>query len=154
MDAVYGANTVLPVAASYNNKPVAFKNSDIKFLLENDTIGTIHENVFVGNEVSGVKVVKVTVCLANDETVCGTMTLNMFKQGALCGVLQQLFKEITSVAPYILAALLLYCACKGGKALWLEHGVSAREGDIGKGVGKDYLEYILYVGIVSVPYVP
>ena len=81
MDAVYGANTELPVAASYNNKPVAFRNEDIKFSLENDNYGTISGNVFVGNEAAGVKVVKISVCLANDESVSGSITLNMFKQG-------------------------------------------------------------------------
>ena len=81
MDAVYGANTELPVAASYNNKPVAFRNEDIKFSLENDNYGAISGKVFVGNEASGVKVVKINVCLANDESVSGSITLNMFKQG-------------------------------------------------------------------------
>ena len=81
MDAVYGSNTELPYAASYNNKPVAIKDSDVVFLLENNSFGTINGNVFVGNEASGVKVVKVTVCLANDESVSGSITLNMYKQG-------------------------------------------------------------------------
>ena len=81
MDAVYGANTVLPVAASYNNKPVAFSMSDLKFTLDNTKAGTINGNVFVGNEDSGVKVVKVTACLVNNESVSGSITLNMFKQG-------------------------------------------------------------------------
>ena len=81
MDAVYGANTVLPIAASYNNKPVAFSMSDIIFSTENSKAGTFNGNVFVGNELSGVKVVKVTACLANDASVSGSITLNMFKQG-------------------------------------------------------------------------
>ena len=81
MDAVYGANTTLPVAASYNNKPVAFSNADVVFTLENENHGTINGNIFVGNEASGVKVVKINVCLANDESVSGSITLNMFKQG-------------------------------------------------------------------------
>ena len=81
MDAVYGANTVLPVAASYNNKPVAFSMSDLKFTLDNTKAGTINDNVFVGNEASGIKVINVTACLAIDESVSGSITLNMFKQG-------------------------------------------------------------------------
>ncbi len=81
MDAVYGANTVLPVAASYNNKPVAIKDGDIRFVLESENVGSINGNVFVGNEASGVKVVKITACLASDESVSGSIVLNMFKQG-------------------------------------------------------------------------
>ena len=81
MDAVYGANTQLPVAASYNNKAVAINNNDIKFILEKDSIGTFEGNVFVGNEASGVKVVTITVCLTRDESVSGSIILNMFKQG-------------------------------------------------------------------------
>ena len=81
MDAVYGANTVLPVAASYNNKPVAIKTDDIKFSLENSNYGTINGNVFVGNEAAGVKVVKIKAYLAKNEDVSGYITLNMYKQG-------------------------------------------------------------------------
>ena len=81
MDAVYGANTELPVAASYNNKPVAFSSSDIEFILEKDNIGTINGNIFVGNEDSGIKVVNIKVQLVGNEKVSGTMILNMFKQG-------------------------------------------------------------------------
>ena len=81
MDAVYGANTTLPIAASYNNKPVAISESDIVFVLENASVGTINGNIFVGDEASGAKVVKITACWKDDETVCGTITLNMFKQG-------------------------------------------------------------------------
>ena len=81
MDAVYGANTVLPVAASYNNKPVAFRNEDVKFSLENNKYGVINGNIFVGNEASGIKVVKISVCLVNDESISGSITLNMYKQG-------------------------------------------------------------------------
>ena len=81
MDAVYGANTVLPIAASYNNKPVAFNMGDITFTTENSKAGTFNGNVFVGNEISGVKVVKVTACLTKDASVSGSITLNMFKQG-------------------------------------------------------------------------
>ena len=81
MDAVYGANTVLPVAASYNNKPVAIKDGDVRFALENSKVGTINGSVFVGNEASGVKVVKITAYLAQDESISGSITLNMFKQG-------------------------------------------------------------------------
>lgn len=81
MDAVYGANTILPVAASYNNKPVAIKNSDINYSLENENVGTITDNVFVGNQSSGVKVVKITASWKDDESICGIITLNMYKQG-------------------------------------------------------------------------
>ena len=81
MDAVYGANTVLPVAASYNNKPVAINENDIVFVLENNKVGTINGNIFVGNESSGVKVVQITAVLAADASVYGSITLNMFKQG-------------------------------------------------------------------------
>ena len=81
MDAVYGANTTLPVAASYNNKPVAIKDGDIRFVLENNKVGTINGNVFVGNEASNVKVVKVTAYLVQNESISGSITLNMFKQG-------------------------------------------------------------------------
>ena len=81
MDAVYGANTTLPVAASYNNKPVAFNEGDIKITLEDSKYGTVNGFVFVGNEAANVKVVKVTASLTNDDSVCGSITLNMYKQG-------------------------------------------------------------------------
>ena len=81
MDVVYGAFTVLPVAASFENKPVAINGNDIKLVLENDSVGTVIGNAFIGNEASGVKVTTITACLADDETVSGIITLNMFKQG-------------------------------------------------------------------------
>ena len=81
MDVVYGSRVTLPVAANYENKPVAISIGDIKYVLDNTASGTITDNIFVGSESSGIKVVKVTACLANDETVSGVITLNMFKQG-------------------------------------------------------------------------
>ncbi|MBR4282804.1 MAG: phosphodiester glycosidase family protein, partial [Clostridia bacterium] len=81
MDAVYGASVELPYTASYQNKPVAIKVSDLKFSLENANCGTLNNNVFVGNEASGVKVVNITACLVENENVYGTIKLNMYKQG-------------------------------------------------------------------------
>ncbi|MBQ4121201.1 MAG: phosphodiester glycosidase family protein, partial [Clostridia bacterium] len=81
MDAVYGANTTLPVAASYENKSVLINDGDIKFMFDKANVGTINGNVFVASEAAGVKVVTITACLASDESVCGSITLNLFKQG-------------------------------------------------------------------------
>ena len=78
----------------------------------------------------------------------------LLKQSFLCRVLQQRFKEVAGVAPYILCALLSYPLRKLCKALWLEHWVSACEGNIGKRVVKYYFQNLLYLNRVPVLNVP
>lgn len=80
--------------------------------------------------------------------------IDLLKQCTLCGIFKNLFKQITGVAPNILAASLLYCNGKFGKTLRLEHRVAARKGDIGKRVGENHLKNLLNIHIVSVVYVP
>lgn len=80
--------------------------------------------------------------------------INKLHEFPLRRVLQQLLKKTACITPYILAAALFNGTCKRCKALRLEHGVTARECDIGKGVGKNHLKDILDINIVPVVYVP
>ena len=78
----------------------------------------------------------------------------LLKQSLMYRVLQQLFKAITGVAPYILCAVLPYPLRKLCKALWLEHGVAAGEGNIGKRVVENYFQNLIYLNRVAVLNVP
>ncbi len=81
IDAVYGANVALPVAALYEGKQVAISESDVTLTMDNETAGTLSGFTFTGIEESGLKVVKVTATLNADTTVYGSIIINLFKQG-------------------------------------------------------------------------
>lgn len=80
LNAVYGANITLPVVALYNNQPVAINANDIVFT-PNNNAGTVNNFVFVGNEVSGIKVVNITASLAANPDMTATVNINLYKQG-------------------------------------------------------------------------
>ena len=63
--------------------------------------------------------------------------VNQFEQGALTGIVQQLFEGETGVAPDGLLRALADSTGQLGEALGLVHGVATGEGDVGVGVGLD-----------------
>ncbi|MBQ3073081.1 MAG: phosphodiester glycosidase family protein [Ruminococcus sp.] len=80
MDAVYGEKVTLPVAAAYEGKRVAISTKDVVLSMNADA-GVIDGFTFTGNDGSGVRVLKVTAALATDESIAGSITLNLYKQG-------------------------------------------------------------------------
>ena len=81
MDAIFGSKVDLPVKALYEGKEVAIQASDLKFSLSNETAGVIEGLSFTAAEDSGLKNVKVTAALANDENVSDSITIALYKQG-------------------------------------------------------------------------
>ena len=81
LDSVYGETVELPVKVLYDNKPVTVIPGDLVFTLENESAGVIEGFTFTGNEGSGVKSTKLTVALANDETVKASIVLALYNQG-------------------------------------------------------------------------
>ena len=80
--------------------------------------------------------------------------INQFEQFPLCGVLNELFKEIARIAPDILVAPFLDGAGKCREALGLEHWVATREGNVGKRVGKYHLKNLLNLNFATVSDIP
>jgi hypothetical protein len=78
----------------------------------------------------------------------------LLQQGALCRVFNQALEQVACVAPDIFAAFLPDCACKRRETFGLEHGVAAREGDIGKGVGKNGFKNLFCIYMTSVGDIP
>ena len=82
MSAVYGEPATLPVAALFENKPVAITEADVTFSLSNNAAGTTEGFVFTGIEASNVKTVKVTAhAVHNPDATSGSININMFKPG-------------------------------------------------------------------------
>ena len=81
IDAIYGANTELPVKAQYNGKAAVMNEGDVTFTLSDPTAGTINGTAFVGDEASGLRAVSVTAALAKDPAVTATAAIVLYKQG-------------------------------------------------------------------------
>ena len=81
MNAVYGQSLTLPIKALYEGKAVTIRPEDVVFSMSNTGAGMISGFNFVGNEVTGIKVVVITATLASDDSISANITLNLYKQG-------------------------------------------------------------------------
>jgi len=81
VDAIYGSDTELPIAALYQGKQVAINAGDVTLALDKAKAGAINGFTFTAAENSGIKVVKITAALTADSSVTGTITLNLYRQG-------------------------------------------------------------------------
>lgn len=80
ISAIYGSDIVLPAAALYENKPVAINENDVILVADPADAGTFDGFKFTANETE-IKNALVTATLAVDETITGTIVVNMYKQG-------------------------------------------------------------------------
>ena len=83
LNAVYGAETVLPVKAQYQGKPVAITTADVVFSLSNPAAGTVNGFTFVAEAGTGLKVVKITAALAADSTKTASISVSLYNQGEM-----------------------------------------------------------------------
>ncbi len=81
LDAVYGSEVNIPVAAVYNGNAVAINESDIVLTVQPATAGTIEGYKLIVAENPSVKNVTITATLKNDESVTSTMSINLYNQG-------------------------------------------------------------------------
>ena len=81
IDAIYGSETVLPVAALYEGKQVAINADDVTFTLDNAKAGTVSGMTFTAKEGTNIKVVKITAMLNDDTSISGSVTVNLYRQG-------------------------------------------------------------------------
>ena len=81
IDAVYGSEIELPIAALFEGKQVAITPDDVVIALSNESAGTVDGFSFTGVENSGIKNVKITATLALNSDSSGSITVNLYKQG-------------------------------------------------------------------------
>ena len=81
LDVVYGSTNALPIAAMYEGKQVAISPADVIFTLDNAKAGTFDGFNFIAAEDSGVKSVKLTAVLAQNDEVSGTASIKLYRQG-------------------------------------------------------------------------
>ena len=80
ISAVYGSSINLPIAALYESKPVAISAADVTLAVEPSNAGSVDGFKFTANE-SEVKNAVVTATLSTDETITGSIVVNLYKQG-------------------------------------------------------------------------
>ncbi len=81
IDAIYGSDIELPIAALYEGKQVAINANDVTLVLDNSKAGTINGFTFTAKEGTGIKVVKINAYLVEDSSICATVTANLYRQG-------------------------------------------------------------------------
>ncbi len=80
-DAVYGATIKIPAILSYNGKKVLYNADDVIITLDNPSAGKVEGLTFVGDESSGIKVVKITVALKSNPETTAVFTVTLYNQG-------------------------------------------------------------------------
>ena len=80
ISAVYGSSINLPAAALYAGKPVAISAEDVTLVSDPADAGTFDGFKFTANETE-IKNALVTATLVADETITGTIVVNLYKQG-------------------------------------------------------------------------
>ncbi len=80
INAIYGHEVILPVKAVYEGKAVAINEADVVLSLGTESAGTINGFVFVGDEASGLKKVKVNAELAANSTATASMEIVLYTE--------------------------------------------------------------------------
>jgi len=80
MSVVYGSTITLPVAALYEGKPAAINEDDVTLTASVPAAGVFDGFKFTASE-STYKATIVTAQLVSDETIRGTITVNLYNQG-------------------------------------------------------------------------
>ena len=80
LSVVQGETLNLPVAARYNGKGVAIRQSDVTMSLSHPEAGTVNGFTFEA-AVSDLKIIEITVALESDPSITGKLVVNLFKPG-------------------------------------------------------------------------
>ena len=81
VDAVYGSDLQLPIAALYEGKQVAINADDVTFALDNAKAGKINGFTFTAAEGTNIKVVKIIASLTADSSISAVVAVNLYRQG-------------------------------------------------------------------------
>ena len=81
IDAVYGSEVEIPVAAVYNGNAVAINENDILLSLSPAKAGTISGYKLNISETTTYKNASITATLKSDESITSVLSINLYKQG-------------------------------------------------------------------------